>query len=224
MKLNILIGSLFLLLTSFMPGGDPSFKGGAPALRNFINEKLIYPQYSKYNCIQGTIEVSFRLSSEGKVQGARVYRGLGIDLDEEALRLVRLTSGNWVVPSGYDTTSTITIPINFSLRELNCWRSNAEIKAAIEAYKAQESLSDAVVTYYENKDKGGYDAAAEQKIMQLKEQLGYNEEYIGRVIEQARKKIKQGDREGACHDLRFVKKIGSARADKLIAENCQNIR
>jgi len=221
MKVNILLGLLFLLLTSFMPGEDPTFKGGRPGLSSFINENLIYPHYSRQNCIQGTIEVSFRLSSTGIVKEARVSRGFGIDLDDEALRLIRLTSGNWRIPAKYDTTSTITVPINFSLRNLNCWKSEAEIKAAIEAYKAQQFLSDAVVTYYENKDKGGYDEAAEQKIAQLKEQLGYNEEYIGRIIDQAREKIKKGDKEGACQDLKFIRKIGSDRANKLIEENCK---
>lgn len=220
----MLLSFLFLLLTSSVSGVDPSFKGGSSGLRNFINENLIYPLYSKHNCIQGTIEVSFRLSPTGSVKDARVSRGFGIDLDEEALRLIRLTSGSWRMPAQYDTTSTITVPINFSLRNLNCWKSDAEIKAAIDAYKAQEFLSDAVVTYYENKDKGGYDEAAEQKIVQLKEQLGYNDEYIGRVIDQARQKIKKGDKEGACQDLQFVKKIGSDRADKLIEENCQSIK
>lgn len=224
MKVNILLGLLFLLLTSFMPGEDPSFKGGSPGLRNFINENLIYPHYSKHNCIQGTIEVSFRLGSTGTVREARVSRGFGIDLDDEALRLIRLTSGNWRIPAQYDTTSTVTVPINFSLRNLNCWRSDTEVKAAIEAYKAQQFLSDAVITYYENKHKGGYDEAAEQKIAQLKEQLGYNEEYIGRVIDQARQKIKKGDKKGACQDLQFVKKIGSERANQLIKENCESVK
>jgi TonB family protein len=224
MKVSIVLGFFLLLfLTSFMPGEDPSFKGGSQGLRNFINENLIYPHYSRQNCIQGTIEVSFRLGSAGVVKEARVSRGFGIDLDDEALRLIKLTSGNWRIPVEYDTTSTITIPINFSLRNLNCWKSEAEVKAAIDAYKAQQFLSDAVVTYYENKDKGGYDEAAEQKIAQLKEQLGYNDEYIGRIIDQAKEKIEKGDKEGACQDLQFVKKIGSDRANKLINENCQGV-
>lgn len=224
MKMNILLSFLFLLLTSFMPGEDPSFKGGSQGLRNFINENLIYPHYSRDNCIQGTIEVNFRLGPTGSVRYARVSRGFGIDLDDEALRLIRLTSGNWRIPADYDTTSTITVPINFSLSNLNCWRSDSEIRAAIEAYKAERSLSDAVITYYENKDKGGYDKAAEKKIAQLKDQLGYNDEYIGRIIDQAKEKIKRGDKTGACQDLQFVKKIGSDRADKLIKENCESVK
>lgn len=224
MKVNILLSFLFLLLTSFMPGEDPSFKGGSQGLRNFINENLIYPDYSRNNCIQGTIEVSFRLGATGIVRHARVSRGFGIDLDDEALRLIRLTSGNWKISDDYDTTSTITVPINFSLSNLNCWRSDSEIRAAIEAYKAERSLSDAVITYYENKDRGGYDKAAEKKIAQLKDQLGYNDEYIGKIIDQAKEKIKRGDKTGACQDLQFVKKIGSDRADKLIKENCESVK
>lgn len=224
MKVNILLSLLFLLLTSLMPEEDPFFKGGNQGLRNFISESLIYPHYSKHNCIQGTIEVSFRLGSTGNVTEARVSKGLGIDLDEEALRLIRLTSGKWQIPAGYDSTSAIVLPINFSLSNLNCWRSEAEVQAAIEAYKAQQSLSDAIITYYDNKDKGGYDETAEQKIEQLKDQLGYNDEYIGRVIDQAKEKIKKGDKESACQDLRFVRKIGSDRANSLINEHCPDAK
>lgn len=224
MKVSVLLAFIFLLLTSLRVGEDPSFKGGSQGLRNFINEHLIYPHYSKHNCIQGTVEVSFRLTSTGIVRDAKISRGFGIDLDDEALRLIRLTSGKWQIPAHYDTANTLTVPINFSLRNLNCWKSEAEIKAAIAAYKAQAFLSDAVITYYENKDKGAYDEAAEKKIAQLKEQLGYNEEYIGRVIDQAREKLKKGDKEGACQDLRFIKQIGSNRADKLIDENCPALK
>src|SRR5690606_32992554 len=110
MKVNILLSLLFLLLTSLMPEEDPSFKGGSQGLRNFINENLIYPHYSKHNCIQGTIEVSFRLGPTGNVKEARVSRGFGIDLDEEALRLIKLTSGKWQIPAGYDSTSAIVLP------------------------------------------------------------------------------------------------------------------
>ncbi|WP_069660822.1 energy transducer TonB [Arcticibacter eurypsychrophilus] len=221
MKLNLLVLFIFFLQASFKPAENPSFKGGASGLANFINQSMIYPEYSKQNCIEGTIEVSFRLNSQGRIIESKVQKGLGIDLDDEALRLIRLTSGKWTIPALYDTTSVITLPINFSLRQFNCWRSATEIKAAIDAYKAQGYLSDAVITYYEKKDKGNYTADDEQKIIQLKEELGYDDDYISRVIDQAKQKIKQGDQEGACKDLQFVRKIGSDKADKLIATYCK---
>ncbi|WP_040300530.1 energy transducer TonB, partial [Arcticibacter svalbardensis] len=221
MKLNLLIFFIFFLQVSFKPVENPSFKGGKSGLSDFINQNMIYPGYSKQNCIEGIIEVSFRLNSQGRIIESRVKKGLGIDLDDEALRLIRLTSGKWTIPAQYDTTSVITLPVNFSLRQFNCWRSASEIKAAIDAYKAQGYLSDAVITYYEKKDKGNYNAKDEQKILQLKEELGYDDDFISNVIDQAKQKIKQNDQDGACKDLQFVRKIGSNKADKLIATYCK---
>lgn len=221
MKLSLLILFLFSLQASFKPAENPFFKGGSSGLATFINQSMIYPEYSKQNCIEGTIEISFRLNNKGRIIESQVQKGLGIDLDDEALRLIRLTSGKWTVPAHYDTTSVLTLPVNFSLRQFNCWRSASEIKAAIDAYKAQAYLSDAVITYYEKKDKGTYTAEDEQKILRLKEELGYDEDYISRVIDQAKQKIKQNDQEGACKDLQFIRKIGSNKADKLISTYCK---
>lgn len=200
----------------------PIFRGGQRALEAFIEEKIVYPGYSKQNCIQGTIEVAFKLTSEGRVVNTQVQKGLGIDLDDEALRIVRLTSGNWVVPKGFDTTNVMVIPISFSLTDYNCGNRTAkEIREAINNYKAQEELTGAITNFYAKKESGSYNAGDEQKIEQLKEQLGYDDEYIDQVIKQAEQKIKQGDKEGACEDLQFIKKIGSNRADKLIEATCR---
>lgn len=211
-------------LLSVSPQRDevPVFKGGKRALESFISEHLIYPSYSRQNCIQGTIQVSFKLTRTGKVFDSKVQHGYGIDLDEEALRIIRLTSGRWTVPASFDTVNALIIPINFSLREYNCTgRSERDIREAINAYRAQEELTGAVTNFYEKKQNGKYSPEDEQKINQLKEQLGYDDEFVARMLKQARQKIKQGDKEGACEDLQFIRKIGSSSADKLIEENCK---
>lgn len=214
---------LVVCLTLFdQPGGDqPSFRGGKRGMQTFISQNLIYPGYSRQNCIQGTIEVSFRLGRNGQVYGSRVEKGLGVDLDDEALRIVRLSSGKWLVPAGFDTTSIMTMPVTFSLSDRGCLtQSPKDIRNAINAYRAQQELTAAITNFYSQKEKGKYTEDDEKKIMQLKEQLGYNEEYIDEVIEQAQKKLRQGDKEGACEDLRFVKKLGSSKADRLIESSC----
>ncbi|WP_374166200.1 TonB family protein [Arcticibacter sp. MXS-1] len=190
-------------------------------MQTFISQNLIYPGYSRQNCIQGTIEVSFRLGTNGQVYGSRVEKGLGVDLDDEALRIVRLSSGKWLVPAGFDTTSIMTMPVTFSLSDRGCLtQSPKDIRNAINAYRAQQELTAAITNFYSQKEKGKYTEDDEKKIMQLKEQLGYNEEYIDEVIQQAQKKLRQGDKEGACEDLRFVKKLGSSKADRLIESSC----
>ena len=134
---------------------QPTFKGGTDALNTFITNRMIYPTFSKNNCLQGKIYVAFQLDKEGNVFNSKVQKGLGIDLDQEALRLIRLTNGNWEVPADYDINSQLVIPISFSLKNYNCNdRSADEIGKAIELYRNRLALQNVVTNYYRNKYEG----------------------------------------------------------------------
>jgi len=221
MILNGILLALIALSGFFHEGELPEFKGGAKNLNTFISRNLIYPEYSKQNCLQGTIQISFQLTGKGRIFGSKVQKGYGVDLDQEALRIVRLTSGHWSVPASFDTTQALVIPINFSLKDYNCsQRSGDDIHQAIAAYKAQQDLTKAVFNFYEKRQSGNYSAADEAKIYALKEQLGYNEQYINHILKQALQKLKQGDEEGACEDFNFIKKIGSDKANKFLLDYC----
>lgn len=210
-----------MLITGFFtPDEIPTFKGGREELDQFINQNKIYPNFSKNNCIEGTIEVSFQLDVDGNVQNAKVSKGLGIDLDKEALRLIKLTSGKWEnIPE--NSNNTLIIPINFSLRNYNCERVDSEIiKRSIEAYKAQEGLENAVVNYYKAKEKGETSDKSEAEINRIKADLGFDQDLVQQKLDEAKKRLRQGDKAGACESLNFIKYIGSNAADKLIAEHC----
>jgi len=222
LKYLLIVFTLILSLLGIRRNDIPEYKGGMTGLNSFISRSIIYPEYSKFNCLQGTIQVSFRLNKKGRIVQSKIERGMGIDLDDEALRVIRLTSGKWTVPAAFDTTQFLTIPINFSLREYNCEsKSKEEIRDAIAAYKAREDLTNAVVNYYQHKNAGNANDENELKILDIKEQLGYDEKFIDRTIRQAGQKLKQGDKESACEDWTFVKNLGSDKADKFINEHCK---
>ena len=105
---------LFAFWCLFAGDNLPTFKGGQKNLDNYIAQSIIYPEYAKFNCLQGTIRVSFQLTRKGRIFNSRVEKGYGIDLDKEALRVVRLTSGKWIVPANFDTSQNLSLPINFS--------------------------------------------------------------------------------------------------------------
>ena len=86
-NLIILINLLFLAFGH--ADHPPVFNGGADGLNHFFSENLVYPEYSRQNCISGTIQVRFNVDKAGRVYDVKVYKGLGIDLDEEALRVVK---------------------------------------------------------------------------------------------------------------------------------------
>jgi len=212
---------IWAYLPAFFYADQPEFKGGQENLISFITRYMIYPEYSKQHCLQGTIQVSFKLDKKGKVFYSRVQKGYGIDLDKEALRIVRLTSGRWIVPASYDTTVALVLPINFSLKDYKCEQiSRDNINRSITNYKAQQDLTKAIVNFYKKKSVGTYTAADENRILQLKAELGYDERYIDRLLKQGQSELKQGDKESACDVFNFVHGLGSDKADKLIAQNC----
>lgn len=215
----------FFLLMFYQTGlfqDQPTFKGGQKNLFSFIGSNLIYPEYSKQNCLQGTVNVSFKLNNQGRIFDSEVQKGFGTDLDDEALRIVRLTSGRWIVPVGYDTTTAMVLPVNFSLKNYNCEsRSKDDLRNAITAYHSRLDLTRAIFNFYDKKAAGETNVQDESEIVALKMQLGYNEKYIERLYRQALRKIKQGDKESACEDLNDVRRLGSDMAQKSIAENCR---
>lgn len=214
---RILTLSLFLL--ALCTKAQPVIKGG---LENFISSNIIYPAYSYQNCIQGTISISFKLNRSGEVYSSKVSSGPGIDLDDEALRLIRLSSGKWKVPDDYDTAYVLVVPVNFKLSSEDCNRvSQSEMNKAIAAYKANAGLTDAITNFYRNKAAGKYNEAEEPRIQALKKELGYDDEYLAKRIREGQKKLKQKDRQGACEDFLFVKYMGSTLADELLEQYCK---
>jgi TonB family protein len=217
--INILLISI---LTWFPIAGQPVFKNGKQTLNQFLDANMVYPWYAKQNCIQGTIKVAFRLNKNGELFHAEVKEGLGVDLDDEALRLIKLTNHKWAIPENYNENTDIVIPVRFSLKNYDCDRvSKQETEKAIALYQPRQALEDVVTNYYQNKTAGKANVKNEQEIIRLKADLGFDEELVAEKLDEAKKMLKQGDKDGACKVLNFIKNIGFADADELIAENCK---
>lgn len=196
------------------------FKSGKNGFTNFLTQNTIYPQFSKDNCIQGTVNISFKLNAQGKVYFSKVSKGILSDLDQEALRLIRMSSGKWQVPAGYDTTVSIVAPVNFKLQGYNCdGKSNEAVQEAIRNYQAEEALTNSVINFYKNIDQAK--PGQEVQIIGIKNQLGIDDEYLEDRVQMALKKIKQDDKQGACEDFLFVKYMGSKIADDYLAKYCK---
>jgi TonB family protein len=215
---------LILLFTLFACPAfsqQPVFRDGRTSLSDFLNSKIIYPAYSRENCIGGAIKVSFRLDNSGKVYDAKVSQGLGIDLDDEALRVVKLTSGKWKIPADYHS-AIIILPVVFQPDLEKCTsHSKTDVALAIENYKTLQHEQDIITNYYIAKYAGKADTTQEAVIINLKKQLGFDDDYISEVLDEADKKLQQRDTAAACHDWKFIRNIGSNRADEFLAKYCK---
>lgn len=223
--LKFLFTAAFLAAIYVLPAqAQPEFKGGQAAFDSFIASHLMYPEFSRQNCIAAVVRVGFDVDKTGSVANVRVEQGPGIDLDEEAVRVIKLTTGKWNVPANYANTHII-LPIRFRPDYARCTRDvNSKamsMDAAILAYQNRQELENAITNYYINKYKGTADPAKEPEIINLKNQLGIDDEFLKDVLEQGNQKLKQGDKEGACKDWNFVHNTGSNLADSYIARYCK---
>lgn len=207
------------LLAGFTVQAQPQLKGGLDA---FVKANKVYPPYSLQNCIEGVVNVGFKLNKNGEVYYSVVRKEMGTDLDDEALRLIRLSSGKWTVPAGHDSTLVLIAPMVFNLSGYGCeLKSKEDIQRAIANYKSSEGMTNAVLNFYKNKDSVKYKPEEEARILRLKAELGYDDSYLKERINDGKRKLKQKDLQGACEDFLFVKNMGSSLADELIAQYCR---
>lgn len=217
--MKVLITICFIFISAIV-SAQVQFQAGKGSLADFLKQNTIYPSFSKANCIQGTVNVSFKLNEHGKIYFSKVTKGILTDLDDEALRLVRLSSGKWRVPSGYDTTTAVVIPVNFRLEGYQCeGKSTSAMEAAIRVYQSEEALTNSVINFYKNIDQAK--PGQEAQFIAIKKQLGIDDEYLNSRIETGLKKIKHGDNQGACADFSFVRNMGSTLADVYLSKYCK---
>jgi bla regulator protein blaR1 len=96
----------------------PKFQGkGADEFRLFIKENLKYPEEAQKQEIDGRVFVSFVIDKNGNVRNVKIERGVHSSLDEEAIRVVKL-SPKWEPGKNEGEFANVqyTFPIVFKLK------------------------------------------------------------------------------------------------------------
>ena len=93
------------------------FVGGQRALFAFLSDSLQFPNREKYGSYNGTVYVSFVITKTGEIKDAVIKKGLLAELNNEALRLVKLTAGKWKPgrENGQLIDTNYTLPVKFTL-------------------------------------------------------------------------------------------------------------
>lgn len=94
------------------------FKGGQKALMRFLADNIKYPAEAKEAGVSGRVVVSFTIEADGTVSDPQIVRGQHPALDKEALRVVRLSGGQWIPGSngGTPVATRYTVPISFKTK------------------------------------------------------------------------------------------------------------
>ena len=99
-------------------------------LYKFIQMHIVYPQTAKEDEIEGSVLVSFLIDSTGTTSQCKILQGVREDLDNEALRVVRLLIFEKPAIDYFDKLigMCFQLPIRFTLNEdkpsRNCLKSS----------------------------------------------------------------------------------------------------
>ncbi len=94
------------------------FPGGDEGLQRFIAENITYPPMALENDMQGTVNVMFVVTKTGKVKDIAILGSKkGFGLEEEAMRVIRKTSGQWKAAKQRDRSVDMRfrIPVKFQI-------------------------------------------------------------------------------------------------------------
>jgi protein TonB len=94
----------------------PAFPGGTDGMMKVLRENLKYPESALKDGVSGKVLVGFVIDTLGNVGDVKIVRGVREDLDNEAMRVVKLLNG-WTpgTQRGTKVKVAYNLPINFSL-------------------------------------------------------------------------------------------------------------
>lgn len=102
-----------------LPEEMPEFPGGEEALKQYITSHINYPESARENGIHGKVYVTFTITKEGKVTGAKLARGVDPALDKEAVRVIS-SLPDWKPGKQNGQPVDVvsyTVPVIFDLKE-----------------------------------------------------------------------------------------------------------
>jgi TonB family protein len=117
----------------------PEFPGGEKALVAFLSQTINFPAEAMKRNEQGKVYIQFVVTKTGKVENAKVVKGVSPDLDNEALRVVGLLP-DWTPgeQNGEKVAVTRLIPITFKSHDPNdpnTWEPNDQTLVVIDGEK-----------------------------------------------------------------------------------------
>jgi len=96
---------------------SPKFVDGDESLLKSLSSNINYPPNARDERIEGVVYVQAKVTIEGTLMDYYIFRGVSVELDEEAIRVLSLTNGKWkpAVFNGEQVVSTLTMPFRFVL-------------------------------------------------------------------------------------------------------------
>ena len=126
----------------------PGYPGGDEAMKKFVAKNLRYPDEARTKRIEGKVIVGYQVTDNGKVQKARIIKGLGYGCDVGGLAGVSLMRFEKVKNRKIRVLVTKRTSINFKLPKVNISYSvSSEDKSPVKKTKTDSGNNESGYTY-----------------------------------------------------------------------------
>jgi TonB family protein len=97
----------------------PEFKGGPDEFHKFVDHHLIYPSIAREDGTQGIVMIGFVIEKDGSVSNVETITGIGDGCDEQAIRVIKLSSP-WKpgILNGNAVRVACIVPFQFTLAKV----------------------------------------------------------------------------------------------------------
>jgi len=127
----------------------PEFPGGEKEVVKFLNQTMRYPEAAQKKNEHGKVIVQFVITKTGKVENAKVLKGVSADLDGEAIRVIGLLP-DWIPgeQNGQKVSVYRIIPILFQSESLeSTWQANEKTVVVIDNVKMPDNFNPSILNF-----------------------------------------------------------------------------
>jgi TonB family protein len=105
---------------------SPEYYKGDDALPGFILDNMEYPSVAKSQNIEGTVQLTFIVETNGFVSNIKAVKGVNGGCTEEAIRIAQLLKWKPAEKNGKYVRYKVAYPITFNLKTLNRDATNSQ--------------------------------------------------------------------------------------------------
>lgn len=127
----------------------PEFPGGEKEVVKFLSKNMRFPEEAQKKGEHGKVIVQFEITKTGKVENAKVLKGVSPELDNEALRVIGILP-DWIPgeKEGVKVSVYRIIPIQFqSATPEDAWEANEKTLVVIDNVKMPSNFNPTIINY-----------------------------------------------------------------------------
>jgi len=127
----------------------PEFPGGEKGVVKFLSQTMRFPEEAQKKGDHGKVIVQFTITKAGKVENAKVLKGVSPELDNEALRVIGLLP-DWIPgeKDGAKVSVYRIIPIQFqNVSPEEAWEANEKTVVVIDNVKMPSGFNPTIINY-----------------------------------------------------------------------------